>query len=261
MSDIRKFHEWRDASFIFLNRASLASGEQVDVDDDRLVHDLVWAESGYLLLLVDERCLVVTANLAAWIPAGVRYQVLTHRRSDATVLSFWPDYCPRPHVQTTTVARTGITRDVSHYLAQAPGNDEARYHAERLLLASLGDARATPDLPMPTDDRARRVAERLLADPAEDRTLRAWGLEVGASARTLARAFGDSTGMTFPAWRTAMRMQVALSRLAIGAAIADVAADVGYRTASAFTVAFKRSTGVLPSDVGGCRAAGSFVLR
>ena len=54
----------------------------------------------------------------------------------------------------------------------------------------------------PSDERARDVAEALLADPADPRTLHDWGHAVGASSRTLARAFLSDTGLSFGRWRT-----------------------------------------------------------
>src|SRR4029077_2659503 len=71
---------------------------------------------------------------------------------------------------------------------------------------------------LPETATARRVAEALRADPADRRTLREWGREVGASERTLARAFAAEAGVPFGRWRTLLRLQAALSMLAAGGA-------------------------------------------
>ena len=62
-----------------------------------------------------------------------------------------------------------------------------------------GDAPAhAASLPMPRDARALKVAEALLAQPALDWSIEAWGREVGASGRrTLARLFTEQTGLGF----------------------------------------------------------------
>ena len=93
---------------------------------------------------------------------------------------------------------------------------------------------------------ARRVAEALRADPADRRTLREWGREVGASERTLARAFAAETGVPFGRWRTLLRLQAALSMLAAGEPVSRVSGRVGYDTPSAFVAAFRRETGQTP---------------
>ena len=62
--------------------------------------------------------------------------------------------------------------------------------------------------------RARDVSDALLADPADPRTLHEWGRAVGASSRTLARAFLTDTGLSFGRWRTLVRLQASLPHLA-----------------------------------------------
>ena len=100
----------------------------------------------------------------------------------------------------------------------------------------------------PTPVAARRVAEALRADPADRRTLREWGHEVGASERTLARAFMAEAGLPFGRWRTRLRLQAALSMLAVGDPVTRVAGRVGYDTPSAFVAAFRRETGQTPGS-------------
>ena len=110
------------------------------------------------------------------------------------------------------------------------------------LLAELTGYLGEPGL----DPGARRHAEALLADPADHRTLREWGREVGASERTLARAFAAEAGVPFGRWRTLLRLQAALSMLAAGEPVSRVAGRVGYDTPSAFVAAFRRETGQTP---------------
>ena len=73
------------------------------------------------------------------------------------------------------------------------------------------------------------------------------GRAVGASERTLARAFAAGTGLPFGQWRTMLRIQSALPLLAAGEAAGRVAGKVGYQTPSAFIAAFGRLTGVTPT--------------
>ena len=91
------------------------------------------------------------------------------------------------------------------------------------------------------------VAAALLANPADGRTLAEWGRNVGASGRTLARAFLAGTGMPFGQWRRLARLQAALPQLAAGQAVGMVARHVGYETPSAFVAAFRRETGLTPA--------------
>ena len=105
----------------------------------------------------------------------------------------------------------------------------------------------TIEVRLPADDRARQVADGIAADPADGRTLAEWGHEVGASERTLARAFLADTGVSFGRWRTLLRVQAALAALARGEPVGNVARHVGYDSDSAFVQAFRRETGVTPA--------------
>src|ERR671923_127352 len=95
---------------------------------------------------------------------------------------------------------------------------------------------------------ARGVADALLADVTDDRSLDAWGRAVGASGRTLARLFAAETGMGFERWRTTARLAAALPPLAGGMAVGATARQVGYATPSAFVAAFRREIGTTPAE-------------
>src|SRR5262249_46651214 len=113
-----------------------------------------------------------------------------------------------------------------------PGLDAGRRsHAEALLAGLLTPVPVTTiQVRLPSAVTARRVAEALRADPADRRTLREWGREVGASERTLARAFAAETGVPFGRWRTLLRLRAALSMLAAGEPVSRVSGRVGYDT-------------------------------
>jgi AraC-like DNA-binding protein len=103
------------------------------------------------------------------------------------------------------------------------------------------------DVRMPTDDRALRVATMLSDNPGDDRTLAEWGLDVGASSRTLARGFLTGTGLPFARWRALLRLHSAMEALGAQEPVGEVARKVGYESASAFVAAFRRETGITPA--------------
>jgi AraC-like DNA-binding protein len=153
--------------------------------------------------------------------------------------------------QPTPVAASPLLAELIGYLGE-PGLDPgARQHAEALLADLLTPVPVTTiGVRLPSAQcaggAARRVAEALRADPADHRTLREWGREVGASERTLAREFAAETGVPFGRWRTLLRLRAALSMLAAGEPVSRVAGRVGYDTPSAFVAAFRRETGQTP---------------
>ncbi|RDI64695.1 AraC family transcriptional regulator [Nocardia pseudobrasiliensis] len=100
--------------------------------------------------------------------------------------------------------------------------------------------------PLPSDPRARVVAEALLRHPADDRTLEQFAPLAAASPRTLARAFLAETGITFGQWRTQIRLAASLPLLAAELPVARIAERVGYSTPSAYVAAFRRAVGISP---------------
>jgi AraC-like DNA-binding protein len=135
------------------------------------------------------------------------------------------------------------------YLSAAP-----RIHAEELALSLLEPVEvSTIDIPLPRDTRTRLVAEALLSDPSDDRSLEDWGRHVGASARNLSRLFVAETGMSFSTWRTRARMRRAIEWLAADHTVAYVSRRSGYATPSAFVQAFRRELGRTPGEFASIR--------
>jgi AraC-like DNA-binding protein len=71
--------------------------------------------------------------------------------------------------------------------------------------------------------------------------------KAGMSRRSFTRLFRQQTGMSFSAWRQQACLLAALTRLGGGDPITQVAVDLGYSSASAFTAAFRRVLGAAPS--------------
>ena len=69
------------------------------------------------------------------------------------------------------------------------------------------------------------------------------------SQRQFSRVFLDDTGMTFKDWRALYRVHTGLRLLATGASVTDIAAELGYSSASAFITVFKKHTGLTPTAV------------
>lgn len=215
-------------------------------------HQIVWAASGVALCRVtDGRTWVLPTGRALWMPAGTSHT--TGASATVVLRSMYvdPARCPVDWAAPTALAVSGLLRELIGYLGDPGLAADARQRAEVVLFDLLTPVPAVAvGVPDPADERLRRIAARLRANPADDRTLAEWGREVGASARTLARLFVAGTGMTFGQWRVQVRLQVALALLAEGMAVNRVAGRVGYATPSAFVAAFRRAVGVSPGAYG-----------
>ncbi|HEY5010055.1 MAG TPA: helix-turn-helix transcriptional regulator [Acidimicrobiales bacterium] len=211
-------------------------------------HQLAWASSGVLTVRSGDEAWVLPPNRALWIPAGVRHETLSDGAATMRSAYVQPASCS---IEWTTCTPVNVSPLVAELLGHLERNDldpSARSHAEYLLVELLEPvATLSFEVRMPTDDRALRVAEMLIENPADDRTLTTWGVDVGASSRTLARAFIAETGLPFARWRALVRLQRAMAALGSDEPVTEVARQVGYESASAFVAAFRRETGITPA--------------
>jgi AraC-like DNA-binding protein len=211
-------------------------------------HQLAWAASGVLVVLTEASTWVLPPTRALWIPAGLRHETRSSGRATMRTLYIRPGLCSVSWPEPTPVAARPLLAELIGYLENEPLDPPRRARAEQVLVDLLEPvAMSTIEVRMPAEDRAREVADALRADPADQRTLAEWGRHVGASSRTLARSFVADTGVPFGRWRTLLRLQSALTALAAGEPVSNVARQVGYETASAFTAAFHRETGMAPA--------------
>jgi AraC-like DNA-binding protein/quercetin dioxygenase-like cupin family protein len=210
-------------------------------------HQLAWASAGALTVATQDATWVLPPTRALWIPAGLPHDTRASGRALMRSVFVPPGGSPVSWTAPTVVAASPLLAEVITYLGGELPPDR-RVHAEVLLADLLTPVPvAALSVRFPDGGLAGPVARALRDDPADQRTLADWGRAVGASERTLARAFAAGTGLPFGRWRTLLRVQAALPLLAAGEAAGRVAARVGYETPSAFTAAFRRETGVTPS--------------
>ena len=147
------------------------------------------------------------------------------------------------------LAVSALLREVIIALSDSVAECDARQRAN-LEAVALDQLRQVDELPLylPAlhDDRPAAVAALLRTDPSDGRTLAQFGAAVGASERTLSRLFRRETGMSFPQWRTQLRLHHALVLLAGGSPVTSTALACGYQNPSAFIEAFRQAFGSTP---------------
>lgn len=210
-------------------------------------HQIAWAPESVLAVEAGGAQWVLPPTRALVIPAGIVHRTGAIQGSVLRGIYLDTGRC-RIRWRAPTMLRVGpLLRELLEYLAADTLDADRRLRAEAVVFDLLEPVRAVPiGVRPPIDDRARRVASALLADPADQRTLAAHATAVGASARTLARIFQHETSMSFGRWRTQVRLRAALPLLADGFPLAAIATRVGYSTPSAFVAAFRREVGVSP---------------
>jgi len=224
-------------------------------------NQIVYAGRGVLSVTTDAGTWVAPATRAIWIPAGTRHQ---HRAYGETTLHT-VGLTENPLALTTPSALVvspllrelilTYTADEEADEAGRPGQGAEgletgeRGRLRRVLLDQLRRSAQRPTyLPAPRDARLVAVCGVLRAEPADGRTLTELGREVGASARTLSRLCRAELGMSFPQWRTQLRLHEALVLLANGESVTRVAHATGWASTSAFIDTFKSAFGHTPGS-------------
>lgn len=115
------------------------------------------------------------------------------------------------------------------------------------LARERGSASHLTSVPPALDGRVAKALEMMRAEPAKRWTVEMLAKAVGASRAAFARQFRRHTGTTPRQYLARRRMELAAELLLRSdAALAEVAARVGYDSEFAFNRAFKRHLGVAP---------------
>lgn len=217
---------------------------------DRATHrhdedELTWVVSGSCTLVIGERRWNVDTSRALVVPAD-REHVVVPRPDSLVFPLFFPEglAADEAHVIPRTAELDSCVRVL---LQSGIATPRAVAAARSEVIRRVGEAvRRRPELVLPTDARARRVAARIVEHPASALRLEDWARVVHTSAKTLQRAFVKETGMTYPRWRLRARLLAARTMLEDGRSVESVARAVGYAGAGAFIAAFRREYGVTP---------------
>ncbi|WP_244193400.1 AraC family transcriptional regulator [Paraburkholderia eburnea] len=212
---------------------------------------LVFAAEGVIRVLTPARTWTLPQSRAVWLPSNVDHEL--HAVGDTVLCSVYlePRVFPWTWQEPAVIAVSALVRELALLLGAVgdtySANSEAALSVPLLLkVLSQTTALAEPGVPLPRDARLLKICEHMMNDPGSELTLDFWGEQFGASGRTLARRLYAETGLTFVAWRQQMRVAEAITRLTLGHSVAQVAKDLGYRSASAFIVMFRQITGGPP---------------
>jgi AraC-like DNA-binding protein len=225
-------------------RRPLAPGGGIDAHRHD-THQIVYACTGVVSVTTDAGTWVAPASRAIWIPAGTVHEHRAHGSTDLRLVGLTSD--PLGLAGPAVLAVEPLLRELIIAYTAGPGDGAER---DRLLGVLLDRLRHSPERPfhLPTarDPRLVAVCAMLDGDPADGRTLAQLAARAGTSDRTLARLCRAELGMTFPQWRTQLRLQRALLLLADGVSVTAVAHRCGWASASAFIDVFRRALGYTP---------------
>jgi len=213
---------------------------------------LMYCPLGGVTVYSESGTWVAGPQRAVWISPGTRHWV--HAASSASLrnLLVRKNLIPQLPEYSCALSVAPLARELILTAVDGPRIFASGSRADRVLKLLVAELREDPagtiQLPQPRDRRILRICQGLQENPADDRSLEQYADIAGASARTLSRLFVRETGMTFSQWRRMLRFVAALEHLANGRAVSQVAALVGYDSASAFIEGFRLTFGQTPGQ-------------
>jgi AraC-like DNA-binding protein len=194
---------------------------------------------------------IVPPARAVWAPAGVRHEIWARGDFAMRTLYLEPDLAaPLPRdclaVEVAPLLRELVLHTVSLGMLEQAEPAHARL-AGVIIDQLLAAERLPTSLPLPSDPRAARLADRLRDDPSDPGELDRLSRDAGASARTIQRLFLDETGLNFREWRQRLRLLHGAGLLGAGASVTEAGLEAGYASSSAFIAAFRKQFGRTPA--------------
>ena len=193
---------------------------------------------------------MVPPGRAVWIPAGVPHRSVGTTNSQMCFLFVEPG--ARLPNRCCTMAITPLVKEMILYLAEhQSGADELDDHIVRLIQVLLDQLERMPagghQLPVSLHPKLKRLQDALIAKPSDRTTLAEWSRRLAISERTLARLIVAETGMTFGKWRQQLHLLIALGQLSEGISVQSVSDALGYESATAFIIMFRKALGTTPA--------------
>ncbi len=208
-------------------------------------------ENGLVHVRTPHGSWLLPPHRAGWIPPG-----MAHKVSISGAMSGWsvviaPSACQSLPTTPCVFGISELMRALVRRAVSWTQQERLNPEQERMLAVLLDEMRQAPHeplhLPMPEDRRLLRIANAILEQPEDKRTMDDWAQWAGLSPSTLGRLFMAETQVSFAQWRQQARLTHALERLARGDSVANVADALGYATPSNFIAMFRRCFGDSPA--------------
>jgi AraC-like DNA-binding protein len=215
---------------------------------------LLFAARGVMQVETPRGIWLVPPERGVWLPPRLVHAIDVLSDIEMRTLYFQPRWLAKQKtgaaIGSEFIVRVGALMREAILSMFEPHCDELRLVTlAKIVIMDLRDAGdASTFMPMPTDEKARHVANIILADPAADRDLDSLAAEAGISGRTLTRLFPEQTKLTLKSWKQRARVIAAIERLGQpGVSIKQVATALGFSSSAAFSFAFCDVTGETPT--------------
>ena len=211
---------------------------------------LLFTVRGVINCEVEDAVWIVPPQCAVWIPGGVPHTVFGSGEVECISLFIEPPEAPNLPGECCTLTVSSLFRHLlmranelpELYGVDGPDGRIVSVIFDELAAAPVEDLR----LPIPGDSRLKKLADLLIAAPADHATVAEWASRIAVSERSLNRMLAEQVGMSFGRWRRQLHVVLALRHLSAGRTVHSVAMDLGYESASSFVTMFRKMVGMPP---------------
>lgn len=213
---------------------------------------LVYASRGVMTVRTRKGTWVVPPHRSVWIPAQTPHSITMSGQVAMRTLYLKARLAKELPRDCCVINVSPLLKELILYsctLRTLKKSAKRQMHLVAVILHQLEEVQTVPlQLPHMSDPRLNRIAEILISNPRDSRTLTQLCKVTGAGKRSIERLFQREIGMTFGKWRQQLRLMQGIRLLAEGAKVTHAALESGYGTPSAFTSMFRKALGITPSS-------------
>ena len=235
--------------------------------EDNWVHDnvlhhhekaqLVYVESGFQYLTVEDSIYLLPQNHAAWIPSNALHKTNSHsEKIRLMVLFFNTEALTDPFYRNIRVFSVPpVLREMIKYAEKWSKHTEETNEENQFLGALISElpyfvAQALQlYIPVPADSRLRAITDHILDQYSSDIRIEQLSELAPVSLRSLERIFKKETGLTLNKYLQMVRIIKSLELLSTNEfTVSEIAFKVGYNSLQAYTNSFQSVMKQRPTD-------------
>jgi AraC-like DNA-binding protein len=213
---------------------------------------LIYAVRGVMEVSSGPSFWLLPPLFALWMPPRTVHKINMPVAVSMRTLYLRPQLCRRINSGCAVLSVQPLLRELILETVRAGGLSlKSRLHCaiRDVLIWEL--ERASPigtSITLPKDPRALVLANMLVANPGLRRPLRELCADIGASVRTIQRAFQQEVAISFESWRQQLRLMKTIELLAAGHSLKEAAFQVGYERSSTLGTIFRKTLGMTCRD-------------
>ncbi len=251
------YSEWREGADLIARKWSLECDDRVHLSQrPYAMHkhhrgQLLCIDEGLIQVNTEEGTWLLPPYRAGWIPPEAMHSVSFHGSLKGWSLLFSPFSCHQLPSSPCVVEMNEVLNVLSDRVVSWSKTNDLSPEQSRILGVILDEIGRAPQenlyFPLPKDPRLQKIAQSMLDEPGNTKSVEHWASVGAISSRTLRRLVRSEFMMSFSMWRQQILLIHALEMLARGISVGDVSFALGYSTPSNFIAMFRKVYGESPA--------------